>query len=108
MIREAVTIPVISTGGWQSATAIRDALTKVDAVSIARSLVANPDLPQHWAAGHDLPPRPCTYCNKCLVGAPKLPMGCHELSRFPSREAMIDQLMEVYATKPVLRIPEAP
>jgi len=41
------------------------------------------------------------------VGAPKLPMGCHELSRFPSREAMIDRLMEVYDTKPELRIPEA-
>jgi 2,4-dienoyl-CoA reductase (NADPH2) len=107
IIREAVGIPVISTGGWQDAGAVREALGHVDGVSIARSLVANPDLPRHWAEGRDLPPEPCTYCNKCLVGAPKLPMGCHELSRFPSREAMIDRLMEVYDTKPELRIPEA-
>ena len=106
LIREAVGIPVISTGGWQKASAVRDALAQVDAVSMARALVATPDLPQHWAQGHDLPPKPCTACNKCLVGAPKLPMGCHEEARYPSRAAMIDALMEIYETKPDLRIPE--
>ncbi|WP_299047694.1 NADH:flavin oxidoreductase [uncultured Tateyamaria sp.] len=107
LIKDAVTIPVISTGGWQTASAVRDALGQIDGVSMARALVANPDLPQIWAQGHDLPPAPCTHCNKCLVGAPKLPMGCHELDRFPSRDAMIDQLMEVYATRSDLQIPEA-
>jgi hypothetical protein len=50
---------------------------------------------------------PCTYCNKCLVNAPENPMGCYELTRFPSREAMIEQLMIIYRAKPELKCPEA-
>ena len=38
-----------------------------NAPSPSLSLVANPDLPKTWAAGHDLPAKPCTYCNKCLL-----------------------------------------
>ena len=71
-----------------------------DGVAIARSLVANNDLVQQWRTGRDLPERPCTYCNKCLLNAPKNPMGCYELARFPSREAMIDELMTIYAHAP--------
>ena len=107
LIKDAVSIPVISTGGWQTASSVRDALGHIDGVSMARALVANPHLPQIWAAGNDLPPAPCNHCNKCLVGAPKLPMGCHELARFPSRDAMIDQLMAVYDTRAALQIPGA-
>ena len=108
-IKAAVSIPVINTGGYQTASVIRDGLTTgaFDAVAIARSLIANPDLLQQWKAGADSPAVPCTYCNKCLVNAPKNPMGCYEQSRFPSREAMIDQLMTIYRTRPVLQIPEA-
>lgn len=107
-IKAAVSIPVINTGGYQTASVVREALTSgaVDAVSIARSLVANNDLLAQWRAGHDSPARPCTYCNKCLVNAPKNPMGCYEESRFPSREAMVDELMTIYATRPELRIPD--
>ena len=107
-IRKAVSIPVISTGGYQSAAFIRAAMERgeMDAVSIARSLVANNDLVKQWESGADLPERPCTYCNKCLVNAPKNPMGCYEVARFPSREAMIDELMSIYSTRGELRIPE--
>ena len=106
-IKAAVSIPVINTGGYQTASVVREALTSgaVDAVSIARSLVANNDLLAQWRAGHDSPERPCTYCNKCLVNAPKNPMGCYEESRFPSREAMVEELMTIYETRPELRIP---
>ncbi len=76
-------------------------------MSIARALVANNDLVEHWRAGLDEPPAPCTRCNKCLCNAPKNPMGCYEESRFPSREAMIEELMTIYETKPVLQIPGA-
>jgi 2,4-dienoyl-CoA reductase-like NADH-dependent reductase (Old Yellow Enzyme family) len=107
-IRAAVSVPVISTGGWQTASAVRAGLTSgaFDGVSIARSLVANPDLPQQWAAGRDLPERPCTYCNKCLLNAPKNPMGCYERSRFDSDEAMLEELMAIYRTRGGLRVPE--
>ena len=32
-------------------------------------------------------------------------MGCYELARFPSRDAMIDELMTIYATRPTLNLP---
>ena len=107
-IRAAVSIPVISTGGYQSASVVRNGLASkaFDAVAIARSLVANPDLPQQWRAGRERPERPCTYCNKCLMNAPKNPMGCYEEARFTSREAMLAQIMAVYQPRSTLRIPE--
>jgi 2,4-dienoyl-CoA reductase-like NADH-dependent reductase (Old Yellow Enzyme family) len=107
-IKAAVKVPVISTGGWQSAAKIRDAINSgdCDGVAIARSLIANPDLLRFWAAGDDLPPRPCTYCNRCLLNAPKNPLGCYEPLRFPDHETMVEQLMTVYNTHPELRVPQ--
>ena len=107
-IRAAVTVPVISTGGYQKASFVRAALRSgaVDAVSIARSLVANPDLPQQWAAGKDLPDRPCTYCNRCLVSAPKYPMGCYEPARYADLEAMLEEVTAIYRTRPELQVPQ--
>lgn len=106
-IRAAVSIPVISTGGYQTASFVREGLRSgaFDAVAIARSLIANPDLVQHWAAGRDQPPLPCTYCNRCLLNAPENPIGCYEPARFASREAMIEQVMSVYRARPGLRTP---
>ena len=108
VIKAAVKIPVISTGGWQSAAKIRDAINSgnCDGVAIARSLIANPDLLRFWAAGDDLPPRPCTYCNRCLLNAPKNPLGCYEPLRFPDHETMVEQLMTIYNTHPELRVPQ--
>jgi 2,4-dienoyl-CoA reductase (NADPH2) len=107
-IKAAVSIPVISTGGYQTASFVRKAIASgaIDGVSIARSLVANNDLANQWAAGRDTPERPCTYCNKCLVNAPKNPMGCYEEARFPDRDAMIAELMTIYRARPTLRVPE--
>ena len=103
-IKQAVSLPVISTGGYQSAALVREALERgdVDAVSMARALVANNDLPRVWQAGADQPDRPCTFCNKCLCNAPKNPLGCYEESRFDSREQMIDEVMSIYRTRPTL------
>ncbi|WP_299441379.1 NADH:flavin oxidoreductase [uncultured Rhodospira sp.] len=107
VIKQAVSIPVISTGGYQSASVVRGALERgdIDAVAIARSLVANNDLVEHWRAGLEQPPRPCTYCNKCLLNAPKNPMGCYEESRYDSREQMLDEVMSIYRTRGALAIP---
>ena len=33
-------------------------------------------------------------------------MGCYEPLRFPSHEAMVEQLMTIYNTHPILRLPE--
>lgn len=107
-IKRAVSIPVISTGGWQTRSVIDGHLAAgdFDGVAIARSLIANPDLVQHWAAGLDQPPRPCTLCNKCLLNAPKNPLGCYEPSRFDGNpERMIEAIMQIYRVKSDLVVP---
>lgn len=101
-IRKAVKIPVLCTGGFQTASFIRDAITRgdCDAVSMARPLVANNDLVQMFASGLDRAPQPCTYCNKCLVNAVENPVGCYEEARFPDRGTMIRQIMSVFEPAP--------
>jgi 2,4-dienoyl-CoA reductase-like NADH-dependent reductase (Old Yellow Enzyme family) len=101
-IKAAVPVPVICTGGFQTASVIRQAISdgSCDAVSIARPLVANNDLVQHFANGLDRAPRPCTYCNKCLAHVVEHPLGCYEESRFESREEMLRQIMSVFSPPP--------
>lgn len=106
-IKAAVGIPVLCTGGFQTASVVRDAIAggACDGVSIARSLVANNDLVKQWASGREQPERPCTYCNRCLVNAMKNPMGCYEPARFADHDAMVEELMSIYRTRPDLRVP---
>ena len=101
-IKRAVGIPVLCTGGFQTASVIRDALTngQCDAVTIARSLIANNDLPEMFRNGVERPPVPCTYCNKCLVNAIENPLGCYDETRFTTRDAMIKQIMSVFEPAP--------
>jgi len=103
-IKRAVSIPVLCTGGFQSATAIETALERgdCDAVTIARGLVANNDLVRLFAEGHDLPPRPCTYCNKCLYNVLEHPLGCYDESRYRSREEMVAEIMSVFHEQPAV------
>jgi 2,4-dienoyl-CoA reductase-like NADH-dependent reductase (Old Yellow Enzyme family) len=102
VIKQAVNVPVICTGGFQTASVIRQAIATgdCDAVSIARPLVANNDLVHQFAAGKDRADRPCTYCNRCLVHVVEHPIGCYEQSRYPSREAMLQEIMSVYHPAP--------
>jgi 2,4-dienoyl-CoA reductase (NADPH2) len=101
-IKEAVSIPVIVTGGFQRAPLIRDAIERgsCDAVAIARGLIANNELVRMFAEGLDEAPRPCTYCNKCLYAVLESPLGCYDESRFDSREEMVAQIMSVFANDP--------
>lgn len=97
-LKSASGLPVICVGGWQTASRIREALQAghCDVVSIARGLLANPDMVQRFAQGQDAPERPCTYCNKCLVNALLQPLACWEESRFASREQMFEEAYRVY------------
>ena len=97
-IKQASGLPVICVGGWQTAGRIRSALSAghCDVVSIARGLLANPDLVHRFADGQDQPERPCTYCNKCAVNALLYPLACWEEARFDSREQMYDEAYRVY------------
>jgi 2,4-dienoyl-CoA reductase (NADPH2) len=101
-IKQAVSIPVICTGGFQTASVIRSAIEsdKCDAVSIARPLIANNDLVDQFARGLDRPERPCTYCNKCLVNVIENPLGCYDETRFTTREEMLAQILSVYDPAP--------
>ena len=98
VIKAAVNVPIICTGGFQTASVIRAAIDagQCDAVSMARTLVANNDLVKQFARGRDKAERPCSYCNKCLVEVVEHPLGCYDEDRFPSREAMLDEILSVY------------
>ena len=41
-----------------------------------------------------------TDSNRCLVNAVENPLGCYEESRFPSRDAMVAQIMSVFNPPP--------
>jgi len=102
-IKAAVNVPVICTGGFQTASVIEKAIQNkdCDAVSMARTLVANNDLPKVFASGKDRAAKPCSYCNRCLVNVVENPLGCYDLSRFDNnRDAMIAQIMSVFDPPP--------
>ena len=98
-IKAAVKIPVLCTGGFQTGSFIRDAIDakKCDAVTMARPLLANPDLPEILRRGEELSAKKrCTYCNKCLAHVLEDPLGCYEQSRFDSYDEMIRSVMDFY------------
>ena len=97
-LKGTVDVPVLVTGGFQTASVIRGAIERgdCDAVTMARTLVANPDLPLRFAAGEDRAPRPCSYCNKCLYEFIENPLGCYDERRFDSREEMVRQILSIY------------
>jgi 2,4-dienoyl-CoA reductase-like NADH-dependent reductase (Old Yellow Enzyme family) len=98
-IKRNVSIPVLCTGGFQTASVIREAIQhgKCDAVAIARPLMANPGLVQVFAEGRDLPERPCTYCNKCLVNVIENPLGCYDVSRYDGdHDRMMREVMSFF------------
>ena len=99
-IREAVKIPVLCTGGFQTGSFMRAAIRekKCDAVTIARPLLANPDLPDILRRGEEVTQKKrCTYCNKCLVHVLEDPLGCYEIDRFGGDHAeMIRHVMDFY------------
>jgi 2,4-dienoyl-CoA reductase-like NADH-dependent reductase (Old Yellow Enzyme family) len=98
-VKKAVTVPVLCTGGFQDGKLIRKVLAdgSIDAVSIARPLIANNDLPAILKQGLDLPERPCSFCNRCLVNAVANPLGCYDVRRFDGdHDRMIQEVMSVY------------
>jgi 2,4-dienoyl-CoA reductase-like NADH-dependent reductase (Old Yellow Enzyme family) len=102
-IKKAVgDLPVFCTGGFQTAAIIEGAIKRgdCDAVTIARPLIANNDLVHQFAKGIGRPEKPCTYCNACLVNAVENPLGCYDESRFPSREAMVQEILTVFYPPP--------
>ncbi len=97
-IRESVGIPVLTTGGLPGRACHQ---TRAQRRLLRRSdhrppLIANNHLPQLFASGKDLPEKPCTFCNRCLINAIANPLGCYDVTRFESRDEMIAQVMSVF------------
>ena len=102
IIKAGVNIPVLVTGGFQTASVIRNAILqkKCDGVAIARPLIANPDLVKIFEQGKNRPDRPCSYCNKCLVNVLEHPIGCYDLNRYDgNHEKMIEEIFSVFDPK---------
>jgi len=96
-IKNAVRIPVLCTGAFQSKDGIEAALNAgdCDAVTMARPLLANRDLPNLLRDGKT-PERPCTLCNRCLLAVLEHPLGCYDESRYASYDAMIQDVRKIY------------
>lgn len=98
--RAEVGLPVIANGGFQNRSEIEAALASggADLVSMARPLLANPDLPKLFEAGTESPERPCTFCNRCAIRTTMFPLGCYDPSRFDSPDEMEAQIITWSAT----------
>jgi len=100
--KKELKIPVIVTGGFQTASVIRNAITsgQCDAVTMARTLLANPTLPKMFKDGMDKAPKPCTYCNLCFGQVIENPLGCYDVSRYNGDyDAMIKEVMSIFRDK---------
>ena len=104
-IKKAVKVPVLCTGGFQYAAHIAQVIRDgcCDAVTMARPLIANNNLPEILQQQNSpAEGKQCTYCNKCLLNALENPLGCYELSRYDGKtfeekyDNMIKSVMSVF------------
>jgi 2,4-dienoyl-CoA reductase-like NADH-dependent reductase (Old Yellow Enzyme family) len=67
-VADAVSVPVISVGGYRSPAFVKEMLNKgnLSAISLCRPLIREPDLVKRWKAG-DLAPSQCVSCNGCFA-----------------------------------------
>jgi 2,4-dienoyl-CoA reductase-like NADH-dependent reductase (Old Yellow Enzyme family) len=87
-----VDFPIIVNGAFQEKWEIEQALSVCDFVSMARPLLANPDLPTLLERNR-APTYPCTHCNRCTLRTTLFPLGCYDLSRFDNLDQMQDQIL---------------
>jgi 2,4-dienoyl-CoA reductase-like NADH-dependent reductase (Old Yellow Enzyme family) len=111
-IKGNIRIPVLCTGAFQSLEGIEGAIRRgdCDAVTIARPLLANPNLPNDLQAAlkrgerNYRPERPCILCNRCLFAVLEHPLGCYDESRYVEThpdpieryDHMIEQVFKFY------------
>ena len=95
--KQRLGLAVIANGGFQHRSVVQSALDSgsCDLVSMARSLLANPDLPRMFEAGQEEPDRPCTFCNRCAIRTTLFPVGCYEPRRYDSQEEMEEQILSL-------------
>ena len=88
-IKAAVDVPVITVGGFYSKQEMSQAVASgdTDAVSSARSMIADPFLVKHIREGEEGPV--CNYCNRCLAAAVNLPVKCYNPELYQQRTEML-------------------
>lgn len=93
--RAELGMPIIANGGFQRLSEAEGALESggADVISMARPLLANPDLLALFRAGVEAPERPCTLCNRCAIRTTLYPLGCYDRSRFDSEDEMEAQIL---------------
>jgi 2,4-dienoyl-CoA reductase-like NADH-dependent reductase (Old Yellow Enzyme family) len=77
-IKKAVSIPVIAVGGIQRVEDIENAIInkKLDAVSICRPLIIEPDLVNKFKEGKSTEAK-CIKCNYCILFIAQSPLKCY-------------------------------
>ena len=100
--KRRVDMPIIVNGGFQRRLQVLEALRRgCDFVSMARPLLANPNLPRLFEQGDDVRREDlCTFCNKCAVRTTMFPLGCYEPSRFANEMAMNEQIVRLNRPHP--------
>ena len=98
---QAVSIPIVSIGGWQHRAAIEEAIAKgtCDAVSIARGMIADPMIYKHMLEVGSGKPA-CVYCNACVGRAGGLPTDCYHPSVRFARDRMLQEELGAAAAAP--------
>ena len=92
--RDEVGLPVITNGGYQSRSSIELGLATCDFVSMARALIATPDLLDRYRDGAEDPEESCTFCNRCCARSATSPLGCYEPARYGGDlDRMVQQIM---------------
>lgn len=74
-IKEAVSCPVMVVGGFRSRALVEEALETVDAVSMCRPFIRQPDLANLWKQGSQ-EDATCVSCGLCLRQALKEGVAC--------------------------------
>ena len=85
----ALDIPVITVGGFITASAIEGAIASgaTDAVSIGRAMIADPFLYRHLRDGGSGPR--CDYCNLCVAHGGRHGVDCYNPQLRPERQRML-------------------
>ena len=67
-LKKHIDTPIILVGGHRSIEMMNELIEKthIDALSLSRPLISEPDLPNRWQNG-DIRPSRCISCNKCYI-----------------------------------------
>jgi 2,4-dienoyl-CoA reductase-like NADH-dependent reductase (Old Yellow Enzyme family) len=94
---QALSIPVISVGGWQHREAMEQAMSTggCDAVSAGRSFIADPLFFRH-AVESGGPNPACVFCNACVAYTGEAPLNCFEPLVRAKRDEVLREEIDWY------------